>query len=349
MRDSISKKINGFQKFFRNRKQNKNNFARTNLNGEAENWQSGKSGLKQKGGVVRKIKQRKIVIASSIGLLILSGIFMVVIIMNMNKLQKPGVDLNFRSDGKYENSSKSNFEDFINTSNCINDNSSFTISNEKSRSDLSTYSTSGNTKKPVPITPSDITDATGENGAYIPLQIEPAKTNEIISSTTGFFKERIPFLQQVLKDSGFFYSEKILDPNTMTKVYIIAKNKNSAENLNGYFYYLFDEKGSSTIVSPFVLNISLLFDEENRRTVIESGTYAETGHLQTLKKSMMAILGGNYSEEVFNFIFSEYKRTFSDRIEGKPLQNPVCKLQLKNLEVVFHNSFLTYVEFFISQ
>lgn len=304
---------------------------------------------KQKGEVEQKIKQRKIVIASSIGLLIITGIFIAIMIINLYELQINKSKLNLSINDTYENQSIINGKDHSNNSNYKENDNDSDVLLSKNSSNITTSSDSIKTNESLSQIQPDSKGGIEENSIYIPLQIEPAKTTEIISATTNFFKERIPFLQQVLKDSGFFYSEKLLDPNTMTKVYILAKNKNCAENLNGYFYYLFDEKGSSTIVSPFVLNISLLFDEENRGTVIESRTFAETRHLQELKKSMIAILGVNYSEEVFNFIFSEYKRTFADRIDGKPLQNPVCKLQLKNLEVVFHNSFLTYIEFFINQ
>ncbi len=186
-----------------------------------------------------------------------------------------------------------------------------------------------------------------ENDIYFPLKIEPARTNEMIESTTNYFTGRIPVLQKTLAESGFFYMEKLLDPNTATKAYVIAKNKNCAENLNGYFYYLLEEKGSAAIVSPFVLNISLLFEEENRKIVTDSGIFAETRHSQALKQSLIAILGIHYSEEVFGFIMEEYRRTFQSRMAGEPLQTPVFKLQQSKLEVVFHNSFLTYVEFYI--
>jgi len=193
----------------------------------------------------------------------------------------------------------------------------------------------------------EIDEEIGQDGIYTPINIEPIKTTEIILSTTTFFKEKIPALEQSLKSSGFYYCEKLLDSNTRTFAYVVAKNENYAQNLNGYFYYLFEENGSSSFISPFVLNISLLFDEENRKTVLESKTYAEIKHLAALKSSLVAALGANYSDEVYKFIISEYKRTFDDRINGAPLQTPVFKLQLPNLEVIFHNSFITYVEFFI--
>ncbi|MHB1485696.1 MAG: hypothetical protein ACYCYI_13705 [Saccharofermentanales bacterium] len=192
-------------------------------------------------------------------------------------------------------------------------------------------------------------DKDTEKGEYIPLAIEPAKTDKVIQATIEFFRKRLPSLRTALERSEFYYSEKLLDPKMETRAFILAVNENYAQNLNGYFYYLIDEKGSATIVSPFVLNISILFDEEDRDAVIASGDYAETKHIDALKNSLEAALGEYYKEEVFDFIFSEYKKTFKDRIEGEPLQSPIVKFKISDLEIIFHNSFLTYIEFFIDK
>lgn len=186
-----------------------------------------------------------------------------------------------------------------------------------------------------------------KNGEYLPLVIESAKTKQEIVATIDYFRQRLPSLRQTLENSGFYYEEKLLDPNTSTRSFILALNEKYAQNLNGYFYYLIKEKGVSAVVSPFVLNICILFDEEDRESVVGAQTFAEQKHIKALKDSLSAALGKYYSDEVFDFIYSEYKRTFKTRIDGEPLQNPVVKLKISNLEVIFHNSFLTYVEFFI--
>ena len=187
----------------------------------------------------------------------------------------------------------------------------------------------------------------GNDGMYLPLQIDEIRSSREITTTAAFFKERIPYLQQAMKESGFYFSEKLLDPESGTKAYILARNENCAQNLNAYFYYLFDETESAHIVFPFVLNLSQLFDESDRKSVVDSGSFAEPEHAQALRMSLAASLGKHYDGKVYDFIMKEYKRLFQDRIAGKPLQAPAFKLKLPELEVIFHHSFLTYVEFFI--
>lgn len=186
------------------------------------------------------------------------------------------------------------------------------------------------------------------SGEYIQVVIEPEKTGITISTTVSFFKNQIPALSDALKKSGFYYSERLLDQETGTKAYIIALDDNCAQNLNGYFYYLFDEKSTATVVSPFVLNISLLFEEKNRGTVTKNGTYSDPALVKALEESLKAALGKYYSSEVSRFIETEYRKNFSARMNGEVMSNPVCKLKTANLDVIFHNSFLTYVEFFIN-
>lgn len=187
-----------------------------------------------------------------------------------------------------------------------------------------------------------------ESMTYIPLSVEPSKTMETLEHTISFVQHRIPFLQDAMRDNRYCFSEKILDKNTGTTAYILAKNENCAQNLNAYFYYLFDTKPYTSVISPFVLNISTLFEQENRETVVDDGTFAQKDLLETLKQSLIAVLGSYYKEEIFTFIYSEYVRIFTERLNGDPLQTPLCKLQSDHIEVIFHNSFLTYVEFFMS-
>ena len=90
-----------------------------------------------------------------------------------------------------------------------------------------------------------------------------------------------------------------------------------------------------------------LFEQENREKAVADGTFAQKDLLDALKASLVSVLGPYYNEEIFTFIYSEYVRNFEERLKGDPLQTPVCKLASDHIEIVFHNSFLTYVEIFL--
>jgi hypothetical protein len=182
---------------------------------------------------------------------------------------------------------------------------------------------------------------------YIPLGIESAKGEKIMDDTVEYFSNRTSFLSKSLSESSFYFIERLLDETTQTRAFIIARDENYALNLNGYFYYLLDRTSSSDIVSPFVLNISVLFDESSREEVCRSEEYAQRKHLNALKNSLSAALGRYYTEEVYEFIYEGYKETFAGRINGQPSKASLYKLKVNDLEIIFHNSFLTYIEFYI--
>ncbi len=182
---------------------------------------------------------------------------------------------------------------------------------------------------------------------YIPIGIEKAKGEEILTITSNYFQTRIIYLIKSLSESPFYYTERLLDESTGTCVYILAKNSNYASNLNGYFYYLFDQSNSSLAISPLVLNISALFEEDDRKIVFENKSYATEEQKRALQNSLEAILGRFYTDEVFEFIFNGYKETFNRRITGISKNADVNKLIYKDLEVIFHDSFITYVEFYV--
>jgi len=197
--------------------------------------------------------------------------------------------------------------------------------------------------------PYDSKDSKEKNVHYIPIGIEKAKGEEILIATKNYFETRIPYLSKSLSESPFYFTERLLDESTGTSVYILAKNSNYASNLNGYFYYLFDKSNSSLAISPLVLNISALFEEEDRKIVFENKSYAGDEQKQALQKSLTAILGELYTDEVFEFVYGGYKETFNRRITGKSTDATINKLVYKELEVIFHDSFITYVEFYVKR
>lgn len=180
------------------------------------------------------------------------------------------------------------------------------------------------------------------------VEFEKGANTATMEKTLNYFEKRIPYLSDTLSKSPFYYSERILDESTGTCVYILAKNNNYASNLNGYFYYLFDKKNSSNIISPLVLNISALFEEEDRQKVYENKSYAGDLQKQALNESLKAVLGDYYTTEIFKFIFEGYKETFNRRVTGENPGTKRYKATYKDLEVIFHDSFITYVEFYIN-
>ena len=77
-------------------------------------------------------------------------------------------------------------------------------------------------------------------------------------------------------------------------------------------------------------------------------SYAGNEKAEALKNSLKAVLGEFYTQEVFEFIYNGYKETFKRRLSGKSSDSIVNKLEYKELEIVFHDSFITYIEFYIN-
>ncbi len=185
------------------------------------------------------------------------------------------------------------------------------------------------------------------DGSDFPLIIEPEKTRETIEATAAFFLDRVPALNAAIADSGYFSCEKLLDPNTDTWVYMIAQNEACASNMNGYFYYLFEKSASSLTLSPFILDIAKLFQEENRESAVAAGTFSDPGIRTALRQSLIAALGSCYKEDIFDFIITKYVQNFEARLHEDPLDPPVYSMKSSGLEIIFHCSFLTYVEFYV--
>ena len=185
------------------------------------------------------------------------------------------------------------------------------------------------------------------SGAYANIIIEPPKESATIRRTSEFFTAAIPALQEALASGSRYDRTILLDPGVRTSAYILARDANYAANLNGYFYFMIDESGSTEMVSPAVLSIAALFDDEEREACMEDGTFAAPDVLGTLRSSLKALLGSYYSEEVFDFLYGNYRERFSRRLRGEPVSSEAVKLVRPGLEVVYRDSFMTYVEFYI--
>lgn len=182
---------------------------------------------------------------------------------------------------------------------------------------------------------------------YIPLSIRDPKGEEAIRRTGEYFGERINYLRESMDRTDFYYAERLLDESTGTRAFILAKDGNYAANLNGYFYYLFEESNLSVSISPMVLNISTLFDEKDRREVFKRGTYAQDEHLKALEASLKSLLGEYYNDDVYDFIYENYKNVFKRRLEGNIGGFAVEEYRGNGIEIVFHDSFITYIEFYV--
>ncbi|MHB8964152.1 MAG: hypothetical protein ACYC5K_13480 [Saccharofermentanales bacterium] len=189
----------------------------------------------------------------------------------------------------------------------------------------------------------------GGTGEQIRVDIEPARNRETIVRTSVFFQSAIPELEAALADSRRYSSTILLDPGTKTSAYILAKDASYAANLNGYFYYLIDGSASAEMVSPAVLSISSLFGEDSREACTGDGTFAQPDILDTLKASLKAVLGIHYSDEIYKFIYDRYRTMFSKKMKGERVPIEAVKLVLPGIDIVYRDSFMTYVEFYIKK
>lgn len=189
----------------------------------------------------------------------------------------------------------------------------------------------------------------GSTGEYIKVAIEPARNRDTILRTSAYFKAAIPDLESALSGSSRFSRTILLDADTQTSAYILAKDNNYAANLNGYFYYLIDASASAEMVSPAVLSISALFEEDSRAECTSNGTFAQADILDTLEASLKAVLGKYYSDEIFEFIRNRYRDAFSKRYKGEKVSAEAVKLVLPGIDIIYRDSFMTYVEFYITK
>lgn len=180
------------------------------------------------------------------------------------------------------------------------------------------------------------------------VDIEEEKSKDIMLNTASYFTGRKIYLEEAMRKNKYFYDTVLLDPETKTSAYILAIDKNYAANLNGFYYYLIDETASTSMISPATLNLSILFDENNRKKCTLEKTYAQEDLLKSFELSLQALLGDFYHKDIFNFIYEEYKELFQTRLDGKKLPIYTKKISYPGLDIIFRNSFMTYVEFFLS-
>ncbi|MHB1453224.1 MAG: hypothetical protein ACYCYM_04620 [Saccharofermentanales bacterium] len=195
----------------------------------------------------------------------------------------------------------------------------------------------------------DISSPGGNTGEYAAVDIEPARSRDTIVRTAEFFRTTVPRLESVLSGSSHFSTTILLDPGTQTSAYILAKDSNYAANLNGYFYFLIDASASAEMVSPAVLSISALFEEDCRDECTGNGTFAQPDILETLERSLKAVLGKYYRNEIYEFIYNNYREVFSKRIKGEKVSAKAVKLILPGIDIIYRDSFMTYVEFYITR
>lgn len=197
--------------------------------------------------------------------------------------------------------------------------------------------------------PGSFSSPDGSTGEYVKVDIEPARNRDTILRTSAIFKAAIPELESALSDSSRFSKTILLDSGTQTSAYILAKDNNYAANLNGYFYYLIDASASAEMVSPAVLSISALFEEDGRAECTGNGTFAQADILDTLEASLKAVLGKYYRNEIFEFIYDHYREVFSKRYKGEKVSAEAVKLILPGIDIIYRDSFMTYVEFYITR
>jgi hypothetical protein len=193
----------------------------------------------------------------------------------------------------------------------------------------------------------DVSVSDSRDIEYIPIGIEKSKSHKTLQKTLDIFSARTDSLRQALGSSGYYFTEKRLDESIRTSALILAKDERYAANLNGYFYYLLDQSLSSEVISPVILNIAMLFDEEHRDKVTSDGTYAQEDLRIALQKSLKALLASDYKDEIFDFIMEGYRESFRSRIQGRSAKASIFRLRSGSLEIRFHDSFMTYIEFYM--
>ena len=159
------------------------------------------------------------------------------------------------------------------------------------------------------------------------------------------FAPRLEALSASLSDAPCTFADLLLDPSSGTRALILAKNLVCAENLNGYFYFLFDPGASASGIAPLVLVVDRLFTDEDREKVLAEGTYATPEIEAALRSALMVLLGAVEGERASDFATGLYREVFSARMAGAGPSETRRFLELPATTVVFQDSYMTYVEF----
>ncbi len=208
---------------------------------------------------------------------------------------------------------------------------------------------SGSSPTPAAMTPGIYSSTDESTGVHGIIDIEPAPDRATVARTSAFFAAAIPDLQASLSGSTRYAGTILLDEITRTSAHILAENANCASNLNGYFYYLIDETASTDVLSPAVLCLSILFDEDHRAACIADGTFAQKDLLDLFKRSLKAVLGSRYSDRIFDFLYGRYRDMFAKKYRGESVPAEAVRLTLPGIEIIYRDSFMTYAEFYITE
>ena len=159
------------------------------------------------------------------------------------------------------------------------------------------------------------------------------------------FPGRKEALCEALSGSTRVFADLPLDASVGTEAFILAWSRVGAENLNGYFYYLYDPSAPGSGIAPLVLVVDHLFDDGDRTRAIADQTFSTPDIEATLRDSLAALLGAADGEKAAGFVTGLYREVFKARVSGAVPTETRRYLALDGVTVVFQDSFMTYVEF----
>jgi hypothetical protein len=171
------------------------------------------------------------------------------------------------------------------------------------------------------------------------------RTPDVLQPQTIRFASRIEALATSLSFTSRTFADLELDPATGTRALILAKNLVCAENLNGYFYFLFDPDASSSGIAPLVLVVDRLFTDEERENSLADGSYSTVEIETALRSALVAILGTEEGKRASDFVVGLYRELFALRLNGTAPSETRRFLALPETTVVFQDTYMTYVEF----
>ena len=176
-------------------------------------------------------------------------------------------------------------------------------------------------------------------------ELAALRTPEALTSQTARFSTRIDSLAASLSGTSRTFADLALDPAAGTRALILAKNLVCAENLNGYFYFLYDPGAATSGIAPLVLVVDRLFTDEDRERVLADGTYATPEIETALGAALEVLLGPSEGKRASAFALGLYREVFSARVAGEPPSETRRFLALPETTVVFQDAYMTYVEF----
>ncbi len=175
--------------------------------------------------------------------------------------------------------------------------------------------------------------------------LAPLRAQTALESTALRFADHLDALVASLSGTPYAFADLSLDPSAGTRAFVFADSVAGAENLNGYFYFLYDPNASRSGLAPLVLVVDKLFEEDERGRATSDRTFATPAVEDALRAAFDALFGAVEGKRAADFATGIYRAVFSARVDGAPPVETRRYLALPSTTVVFQDSYMTYVEF----